>query len=101
MSATGLADLRTYMAENPGAVIEDVARERKAGNGQRGVVRLTVTAGHSGQMLSSRVSGSSGIAVFDAQAMAMIRRAQPFPPFPLELNKTSIPFNIPVEFTVR
>ena len=29
MLSTDLADLKAYMAENPGAVIEDVARERK------------------------------------------------------------------------
>ena len=29
MLSTELADLKTYMADNPGAVIEDVARERK------------------------------------------------------------------------
>ena len=29
MLSTDLADLKTYMADNPGAVIEDVARERK------------------------------------------------------------------------
>jgi putative heme iron utilization protein len=29
MPSTDLAELKTFMAENPGAVIEDVARERK------------------------------------------------------------------------
>jgi len=29
MLSTDLADLKAYMAQNPGAVIEDVARERK------------------------------------------------------------------------
>ena len=29
MLSTDLADLRAHMAQNPGAVIEDVARERK------------------------------------------------------------------------
>ena len=29
MLSTDLADLKAYMADNPGAVIEDVARERK------------------------------------------------------------------------
>ena len=29
MLSTELADLKAYMADNPGAVIEDVARERK------------------------------------------------------------------------
>ena len=28
MSSTEAADLKAYMAENPGAVVEDVARER-------------------------------------------------------------------------
>ena len=30
MLNTDLADLKAYMADNPGAVIEDVARERKS-----------------------------------------------------------------------
>ena len=29
MLSTDLPDLKAYMADNPGAVIEDVARERK------------------------------------------------------------------------
>ena len=29
MLSTDIADLKKFMAENPGAVIEDVARERK------------------------------------------------------------------------
>ena len=29
MLSTELADLKAYMADNPGAVIEDVARQRK------------------------------------------------------------------------
>ena len=71
------------------------------GNGQRGVVRLNFTLGRGGQVLSSRLGGSSGVAVFDAQAMAMIRQAQPFPPFPPEITNASMGFTIPVQFTVR
>jgi protein TonB len=72
-----------------------------AGGGQRGVVRLNFTLGRSGQLLSSRLGGSSGVVAFDAQAMAMVRQAQPFPPFPAELTSGSMSFTIPVEFTVR
>lgn len=72
-----------------------------AGGGQRGVARLSFTLGRGGQITSSRLGGSSGVAAFDAQAMAMIRQASPFPPFPDEIKTGSMSFTIPVEFTVR
>ncbi|MBR0830847.1 energy transducer TonB [Bradyrhizobium manausense] len=72
-----------------------------AGGGQRGVARLSFTLSRSGQVTSSRLGGSSGIAAFDAQAMSMIGQAQPFPPFPPEISNGSMSFSIPVEFTVR
>ncbi|WP_440642847.1 energy transducer TonB family protein [Bradyrhizobium sp. PUT101] len=59
------------------------------------------TLSRSGQVTSSRLGGSSGVAAFDAQAMAMIRQASPFPPFPDEIKTGSMSFTIPVEFTVR
>ncbi|UPK37086.1 energy transducer TonB [Bradyrhizobium sp. 186] len=71
------------------------------GGGQRGVARLSFTLSRSGQVTSSRLGGSSGVAAFDAQAMSMIRQAQPFPPIPAEIKNGSMGFAIPVEFTVR
>lgn len=71
------------------------------GSGQRGLVRVSFTIGRSGQVTSSRLGGSSGIAVFDAQAMSMVRQASPFPPMPDEIKNGSMSFTIPVEFTVR
>ncbi|APO56017.1 TonB family protein [Bradyrhizobium diazoefficiens] len=71
------------------------------GGGQRGVARLSFTLGRSGQVTSSRLGGSSGVAAFDAQAMSMIRQASPFPPFPDEIKNGAMSFSIPVEFTVR
>lgn len=67
-------------------------------NGQSGVVRLSFTLGRGGQVLSSRVGGSSGVAVLDAQAMTMMRQAQPFPPVPPEITYATVPINIPVIF---
>ncbi|MCK1739316.1 energy transducer TonB [Bradyrhizobium sp. 139] len=71
------------------------------GGGQRGVARLSFTVSRSGQVTSSRLGGSSGVAVFDAQAMSMIRQASPFPPIPDEIKNGAMSFSIPVEFTVR
>jgi len=72
-----------------------------AGGGQRGVARLSFTLSRSGQVTSSRLGGSSGVAAFDAQAMSMIRQASPFPPIPDEIKNGAMSFSIPVEFTVR
>jgi protein TonB len=71
------------------------------GGGQRGVARLSFTVGRSGQVTSSRLGGSSGVAAFDAQAMSMVRQASPFPPIPDEIKNGAMSFSIPVEFTVR
>jgi protein TonB len=71
------------------------------GGGQRGVARLSFTISRSGQVTSSRLSGSSGVAAFDAQAMSMVRQAAPFPPIPDEIKNGAMSFTIPVEFTVR
>jgi protein TonB len=76
-------------------------RYPSGGNGQRGIVRLSFTLSRSGQVLSSRVGGSSGIPAFDAQAMALLRQAQPFPAFPSEISYASMPFSVPVEFKER
>ncbi|MFT4119525.1 TonB family protein [Bradyrhizobium sp.] len=67
-------------------------------NGQKGVVKLSFTLGRGGQVLSSRLGGSSGVAVLDAQAMAMLRQAQPFPPVPSEITYATIPINVGVRF---
>jgi protein TonB len=71
------------------------------GNSQRGVARLSFTLSRSGQVQSSRLGGSSGVAMFDAQAMAILRQAAPFPAFPPEITYGSMPFNVPVEFKPR
>jgi protein TonB len=50
--------------------------------GRSGRVVLTFTVNRSGGVTSVSVSGSSGVAVLDQAALAMVRRAQPFPPMP-------------------
>ena len=69
--------------------------------GRQGVARLNFTLGRSGQVLASGLGGSSGDASLDAETLAMVRRAQPFPPFPPELTRASMRFNIPMAFTLR
>ena len=69
--------------------------------GEQGTSRLSFTLGRSGQVLGSRLAGSSGHPSLDGETLAMVRRAQPFPPMPSELKQASMSFSIPVQFSIR
>src|SRR5205085_7814410 len=69
--------------------------------GEQGTSRLSFTLGRSGQVLGSRLAGSSGHPSLDGETLAMVRRAQPFPPMPPELRQASMSFTIPVQFSIR
>ena len=72
-----------------------------AGHTGQGVVRLAFTLGRNGRLVAGRVSGSSGVAAFDAQAMALLRQAQPFPAFPPDIAYSTMPITVPVAFRPR
>lgn len=69
--------------------------------GEQGTAMLSFTVGRGGQVLGSRLARSSGHPSLDAETMAMIRRAQPLPPFPPELAQGSLSFTVPVRFSLR
>ncbi len=69
--------------------------------GEHGVSRLSFTLNRSGQVLGSRLSGSAGYAALDAETMAMVRRAQPFPAFPPEITHATMSFTVPISFSIR
>lgn len=69
--------------------------------GQQGVARLSFTLGRGGQVLSSRLAGSSGSAALDGETLAMVRRAQPFPAMPPDMKQVSISFTVPISFSIR
>lgn len=69
--------------------------------GQQGTARLSFSLGRGGQVLASRLGGSSGHTALDAETMAMVRRAQPFPAFPAEIKHASMSFNVPIQFSIR
>jgi protein TonB len=69
--------------------------------GEQGTSRLSFTLGRSGQVLGSRLAGSSGHPALDGETLAMVRRAQPFPPMPPGLKQASMSFSIPVQFSIR
>jgi periplasmic protein TonB len=72
--------------------------------GQTGTVYVYFILDRQGHLLDSRVIRSSGVAALDEEALALLRRAQPFPPPPPEepgnpdMPGNPVPLNVPVNF---
>jgi protein TonB len=67
--------------------------------GEQGVTRLAFSIDGQGRLLSSRIVASSGSAALDAETLALVQRAQPFPPPPPELAGSEM--TVPVSFNIR
>ncbi len=73
-----------------------------ARSGQAGKVTAVVsfTLSRSGQVVAARLASSSGRPALDAEAVATIRRANPFPPFPPEKTEGSTVFTVPLSYNL-
>ncbi|MEW6767092.1 MAG: energy transducer TonB [Pseudomonadota bacterium] len=69
--------------------------------GEEGVAMLNFTVGRDGKVLDSSLAKSSGSAALDAETLAMIRRAQPLPPFPPAMTQNSITITVPIRYSLR
>jgi periplasmic protein TonB len=67
--------------------------------GEQGTTRLAFSIDRDGHLLSSRIVTSSGSAALDGETLAMVRRAQPFPPPPPELAGNEM--TVPLRFNIR
>ncbi len=73
------------------------ARDR----GETGVAELAFSIDRQGHVLSSAIVKSSGFAALDAETIATVRRAQPFPPPPPGLDGARFDFTLPLKFNIR
>ena len=71
------------------------------GRGEQGVVTLNFTIDRDGHVLSSRIAKTSGSAALDQETLALVQRAQPFPPPPPQMPGSEFNFSAPVRFTIR
>ena len=69
--------------------------------GQQGTARVSFTLSRSGGVISAGLGGTSGHSALDAETLAMVRRAQPFPAFPSDVKQSSMSFSAPVAFYIR
>ncbi|HEU5273884.1 MAG TPA: energy transducer TonB [Xanthobacteraceae bacterium] len=82
--------------------------ERHKGYSQRalarretGTAQLSFSIDREGRLLQNRIVRSSGSEALDEEAMATLRRAQPFPPPPRDLDGATFDFTVPVKFNIR
>jgi periplasmic protein TonB len=69
--------------------------------GQQGVARVFFSLDRQGQVIDSRVVTSSGVTALDEEALALLRRAQPFPKPPPELAGDRVDLMLPLRFNLR
>lgn len=68
---------------------------------QEGMPRIGVTLDSSGRLLALTLVESSGFALLDEAALAMARRAAPFPPPQLLRGTDRATFIVPVQFALQ
>lgn len=69
-----------------------------AAHGASGIVMVRFALNRAGEVISSEVSKSSGNGVLDREALEILHRASPFPPFPTAKPGTQEIYIAPVNF---
>jgi periplasmic protein TonB len=66
--------------------------------GQSGAAKVAFTIDRSGNLISEKLVQSTGSPLLDAEAIAMVKRAQPFPAPPPEVGEDRPKFELPIVF---
>lgn len=72
--------------------------QRKLGRGDKGVVQIAFVIDAGGNVLSARVSGTSGNPQVDQAALTAVKAASPVPAPPPAMAAARIPFQVPFKF---
>ncbi len=68
---------------------------------QQGTASVRIIIGGRGNVISARIEHSAGVPSLDAEALALIDRAQPLPPPPDATAQTTIELVVPLRFQLR
>jgi periplasmic protein TonB len=68
---------------------------------EQGVAQVFFTLDRQGHLVESRIVRSSGAPILDEEALALLARAQPFPPPPAELTGPQVGLTVPIRFNLK
>ena len=89
-----VADWRMQMVER----IDSSKTFPLGGYCREGLVKISFMIDRAGNLLSSSVAESSHVPAFDAEALAILKRAQPFPPPPDAVAGPFVNLTVPLNF---
>jgi protein TonB len=69
--------------------------------GEQGVAMLRFTLGRAGDVSNARIERGSGYADLDAEVLALVQRAQPFPAIPSDIAANTLDLVVPVRFALH
>ena len=102
LDAGGRAAISSYFARVQAHLVRHRVYPPEArSSGASGVARVIFSLGRDGRVLSVSLVGGSGHGVLDQAAIAMVRRAAPFPPFPSEIAASRLDMGAPIRFDLR
>jgi protein TonB len=68
---------------------------------QQGIAQVFFSLDRKGRVIDSRLVRSSGANALDEEALALLRRAQPFPPPPREVPGERVDLTVPIRFNLK
>jgi protein TonB len=68
---------------------------------EQGTAQLAFSLDRQGRVTASRIIKSSGSTALDAEAMELVKRAQPFPPPPTDLPGAQVDLSVPIRFNIK
>lgn len=68
---------------------------------QEGTVAITFIINKDGKLAGYRITHSSGHRLLDREVEKMLKRAAPFPPFPIDMAQEFIRLSLPVDFYIK
>lgn len=97
----GRAAISSYFARVQAHLSRQSYPAEARANGASGVVRVVFALGRDGRVLAVSLAKGSGQSVLDRAALAMVRRAAPFPPFPPDIPGSRLELGAPIRFHLR
>jgi protein TonB len=97
----GRAAISSYFARVQAHLARQAYPSEARASGVSGVVRVIFSLGRDGRVLSVSLAQGSGTSVLDQAALAVVRRAAPFPPFPADIRESRLDLGAPIRFDLR